>query len=106
LRDSKGTTTHGAKTPRPAKPGADDLEPYRRLIEIQKQLVKMAKQNEQTRRECDALREQAARDLFESLRWKGTFRARLRRKAFRLLKRLPRMTPAEIFRVLNKPAAL
>ena len=85
----------------------DDLEPYRRLIHIQKQLAEMAKQNEQTKRECDALREQMAREVVESLRSRSGLRHRLRTSAFRLLERLPRILAAEtIIRTPNrKPSA-
>jgi len=95
----------GEKTQTPKQAG-DDLESYRRLIEIQKQLVKMQKQHEKTKRECDDLREQAARELFESLRLKGTFRHRIRRKIFKVLKRLPRLTAPELRRLLNSKKAL
>jgi len=39
---------------------AEDLEPYRRLVELQKQMIEMAQQQEQSKRKCDALREQMA----------------------------------------------
>jgi hypothetical protein len=35
----------------------DDLEKYRRLVELQKQMIDLARRYEQTKRECDALRE-------------------------------------------------
>jgi hypothetical protein len=80
-----------------AKPGADDLEPYRRLIEVQKQLAEMARQHEQARRECDALRERMAREMFESIRWQD----KLRYRAHKILRRLPRITAREVLRILN-----
>jgi len=83
------------------KPAGDDLEPYRRLLEIQKQLVRMSQEHEQTKRECQALRQRAAREWFEAERRKGTLRHRVRRSAFKLLKRLPRLTAAELFRMAN-----
>jgi len=80
----------------------DDLEPYRRLIRIQKQLADMAKQNEQTKRQCDALREQLEREI-ELLRTGYGLRHRLRRSAVKLLKRLPRILAAKTTsRTLNR----
>ena len=75
-----------------AKQAGDELEPYRRLLEIQKQLVEMAEQHEQTKRECAALREQVAREMLEPRRWKTDMR-RLQRSAARLLRRLSRGAP-------------
>jgi len=92
---------HGKKKPQIQKPVGDDLESYRRLIEIQKQVEKMAKLHEKTRRECEALRERVAHEAIESLRRRGGLRYRLRLSAFKLLKRLPRARAAEIFRALN-----
>jgi hypothetical protein len=82
---------NGAERPQVAKPVADDLEPYRRLIEIQKQLVEMSKQHEQTRRECDALREQLTRAMIESLPWRGKLRHHLRQSAAKLFQRPQRL---------------
>ena len=91
----------GKKKPQIAKPTGDELESYRRLIEIQKQVAKMAKLHEKTRRECAALREQVAHEAIESLRQRGGLRYRLRLSTFKLLKRLPRLAPAELLRLLN-----
>jgi hypothetical protein len=83
------------------KHGADDLEPYRRLIEVQKQLAEMARKHEQARRECEALRERMAREVFESIRWQDKLRYRLRLRAHKILRRLPRLTARDVFRILN-----
>jgi|SRR5581483_8804664 len=91
----------GKKKPQPTKPSGDELESYRRLIEIQKQVEKMARLHEQTRRECDALREQVAREAIAELRQRGGLRYRLRLSAFKFFKRLPRATAADLFRALN-----
>jgi hypothetical protein len=40
----------------------DDLEPYRRLLETQKQVVNLVKQCEQSKLECALLRERLARE--------------------------------------------
>jgi len=87
--------------PHTRKKTKDDLEPYRQLIEIQKQLAKLAKQHEKTRRECDVLREQVARELAESMHWKPNLRHRLRARAVRFLKRFPRAVAADVLRALN-----
>lgn len=46
-------------------PGATGLESYRRLIELQKQMIELSQQHEQSRRECEALREVVAREVAE-----------------------------------------
>jgi len=85
----------GEERPHVAQQVGDDLEPYRRLIEIQKQLVEMSKQHEQTRRECDALREQLTRAVIESLPWPGKLRHRLRQSAAKLFQRPRRPASVE-----------
>ena len=39
---------------------AHELEPYRRLIELQKEIIRLAQQNERAQRECQALRNHMA----------------------------------------------
>ena len=85
----------GKETLKNGKQVADDLEPYRRLIEIQKQLVNLSKQHEATRREFDALRERVARELTETPRAKAGVPQRLRQSVSKLLKQLSRLTIAE-----------
>ena len=41
-----------------SKPLTDDLEPYRRLVDLQKQMIELVRQHERTRIECAELREQ------------------------------------------------
>jgi hypothetical protein len=38
-------------------PPACDLEPYRRLIALQKEIIKLAEQNERAKKDCLALRD-------------------------------------------------
>lgn len=38
----------------------DSLAAYRHLVELQKQMVELVKQNERSKQECDALREKIA----------------------------------------------
>jgi hypothetical protein len=93
---------NGEGMPQITKQNVDDLEPYRRLVEIQKQLIEMANQHEQGRRACDALREQVTREVMASVRGGGRLRHRISQSASRLFKRLPRnMTAGTFFRSLN-----
>jgi hypothetical protein len=62
----------------------NDLEPYRRLVELQKQMIELAQQHEQSRRECDALRVQVAKEIAQCLREKSGFNHRLRAAMVRL----------------------
>lgn len=41
----------------------DQLEPYRRLIELQKQMIELVQQHEKTKRECGALRAQVMKEM-------------------------------------------
>jgi hypothetical protein len=71
-----------------AKPAATGLESYRRLVELQKQMIELSQLHEQTKRERDALREEVAREVAERLRAQKSLRHRLQHKSTRLLKRL------------------
>jgi len=51
-----------------AKPVADNLEPYRRLIKLQKQMIELVHQHERTKRECIALREQLLEQMIQPRR--------------------------------------
>lgn len=90
------------KSPRPARQITDDLEPYRQLIKIQKQLVKMARKHEKTRRECEVLREEMARELLELSAKESKSPTRLRARAMKFIQRLPRSVAADILRALNR----
>ena len=54
-----------------------DLEPYRRLIELQKQMIELAQQHERTKRECTALREQLLEEMTAAAasRWRCAWNA-------------------------------
>jgi hypothetical protein len=69
-----------------------DLEPYYRLIEMQKQMIDLIQQNAHTERECAALREQLARELETVARSRRRLPERLRESASGLLQRLLRRT--------------
>lgn len=63
---------------------AKDLEAYRRLVELQKQMIELSQHHEQSRRELEALRTQVAREIAARLRGNPTFSQRLRTACLRL----------------------
>ena len=81
------------------KPGekkvADDLEPYRRLVELQKQMIELAQQHERTKRRRDALHELMAREVANRQLHHQGWRHRLQQSAVNLLKRVPGLTVEE-----------
>jgi hypothetical protein len=70
---------------------ANHLEPYQRLVELQKQMIELAQQNERAKQECAELREQVA---VEAITRMGPHRD-LRQKATKALRKLPGMTVAK-----------
>ncbi|MGO8837409.1 MAG: hypothetical protein ACLQAH_01175 [Limisphaerales bacterium] len=68
---------------------AEDLEPYRRLVELQKQMIELAEQHEQSKRKRDALREQMTREATNRLPGHRGLRHRLQWSAAKLLRRVP-----------------
>ena len=60
--------TQGEEEMQAAKLAGDELEPYRRLIELQRQMIELVRQHEKTKRECSALREQLSREMAVLLR--------------------------------------
>ena len=81
---------------------ADDLEPYRRLVELQKQMIELAQQHEQSKRQCDALREQMVREVADRRSVRRGLRHRLQQSAAKLLKRVPGFAPGKTnFGALN-----
>ena len=68
---------------------ADDLEPYRRLVELQKQMIELAQQHEQSKRRRDALHEQMVREVADRRSVRRGLRHRLQKSAAKLLKRVP-----------------
>jgi hypothetical protein len=75
------------------RPVADDLEPYRRLVELQKQMIELAQRHEQTRRRRDALHEQMVREVVGRRHHRRGWRHRLHQSAAKFLKRVPGLTP-------------
>ena len=61
-----------------AKPVADNLEPYRRLIDLQKQMIELVHQHERTKQECAALRERLLEEIIRPRRWPWSLRLEIR----------------------------
>jgi hypothetical protein len=71
------------------QPNGDSLAAYRRLIELQRQMIELGQQHEQSKRECATLREQVTQAASARRRNGKTMRHRLRESAARLLRRMP-----------------
>lgn len=66
---------------------AEDLEPYRRLIELQKQMLVLSRQHEQAKRERDMLREEVVQEVADRIRARKSLRHRWQWKLVKFLKR-------------------
>lgn len=62
----------------------NNLEAYRRLVELQRQMIEVAQQHEQSKRECEALRAQIAHEIVTNLNDKRLLHQRLRTAVSRL----------------------
>lgn len=80
-----------------AKSEVTDLRAYRRLIELQKQMIELSQHHERCRRECEALREVVTREVLEQARARQSPTARLRASAVRLFKRSPLALARQFF---------
>jgi len=80
----KGNMARSDETLAPAKPDTHGLESYRRLIELQKQMIELSQQYEQSKRERDALREEVARVVARQIRTRRGVRHRFRRTVHRI----------------------
>lgn len=80
-----------------AKPEATGLEPYRRLIELQKQMIELSQHHERSRRECDALRDVVAREVAQRARQLNSPTARWRSSAGKLFKLSPLALARQLF---------
>ena len=80
-----------------AKSAETDLESYRRLIELQKQMIELSQHHERSRRECDALRDVVAREVAEQRRIRQSPSARLRATATKLFKLSPLALARQLF---------
>jgi hypothetical protein len=74
---------------------AGDLEQYRRLIALQKQMIKLARENEKAKRECAVLREKVAREVAARLARRKLSR-RLKQKVKKILKQFPKMMMPQV----------
>ena len=80
-----------------AKPEVTGLESYRRLIELQKQMIALSQHHERARRECEALRATVAREVAEQARSRQGAVARWRATAVKLFKRSPIVIARQLF---------
>ena len=80
-----------------ARPAVTGLESYRRLIELQKQMIELSQHHERSRRECDALRDVVAREVVEQARVRQTPMGRLRASASKWFKRSPLALARQLF---------
>lgn len=72
------------KAQQPGKQVGDNLEAYRRLVDLQKQMIELAQQHAQSKRECEALRAQIAQEIATNLHDKRRLHQRLRIAVSRL----------------------
>lgn len=79
-----------------ARSEATDLESYRRLIELQKQMIELSQQHERSRRECEALRETVAREVVARARQQNGG-GKWRSSAGKLLKLSPFTLARQLF---------
>lgn len=70
-----------------AKPKTNGLESYRRLIELQRQMIELSQLHEQTKRERDALREEVAREVIEPMLARRRLRHWLQHSTAKYLRR-------------------
>ena len=76
------------QTTQQTKPVGDDLLPYRRLVELQKQMIEMAHQHKQAKCACHGLREQMALEITARQRARQSRLHRLRYSASGLFRGL------------------
>src|ERR1051325_10576329 len=81
--------SRGVQEVEPRRKVSGDLAQYRRLIELQKQMIKLANQNKKAKRDCAVLREKVAKEVAARLSRKSLSQ-RLRQKAKKVLKQLPK----------------
>ena len=78
----------GANGVETGKSGNGNLEPYYRLVELQKQMIDLIQKNAHAKRECSVLREQLAREVEALARSRRGLPERLRHFASGLFERL------------------
>jgi hypothetical protein len=95
----------GVEDVQSSRQATGDLEQYRRLIELQKQMIKLSKQNEKAKRDCAVLREKVVREVAARLS-RRSLSQRLRQKARKVLKRLPQLVTSQMNSVARKEPSL
>jgi len=80
-----------------AKPAVTGLESYRRLIELQKEMIELSQHHERSRRECDALRDVVAREVVEQARVRQSPMGRFRASAGKWFKHSPLALARQLF---------
>lgn len=80
-----------------AKSAVTDLESFRRLIELQKEMIELSQHHEKSRRECDALRDVVAREVATRARQQNSAAGKLRSSASKLLKLSPFAFARQLF---------
>jgi hypothetical protein len=81
---------------------ADGLEQYRRLVKLQKQMIKLAEKNARSKRECAMLRERVAHEVAARIEGRGRFHQQFHRNAKQMLKRLPGFAMAQSVRAKSR----
>jgi len=71
------------------EPAGDGLESYRRLIELQKQMIELSQKHEQSKHAYAALRKLVASEIAKPLVARRPLRHRLKQSASRLLNHVP-----------------
>jgi hypothetical protein len=74
---------------------AGDLAQYRRLVDLQKQMVALAKQNKMAEQHCAALRERVGSEVVARRKKRASLGQMLRHKVKTVLKVLPGFTGTE-----------
>ncbi|HVU08434.1 MAG TPA: hypothetical protein VHG89_07815 [Verrucomicrobiae bacterium] len=74
---------------------ASDLEQYRRLVELQKQMIELAQQNKLAAQKCDALRERVSAEIIVRRQKRAEASQILHKKLISFLKRFPKFTNTE-----------
>jgi len=79
------------------QPATNGLESYRRLIELQKQMIELSQHHERSRRECEALRNVVTREAEAQSRRRRSSGARFMASAARLFRRFPLSLTKQFF---------
>ncbi len=96
-RGNKGAMLRDDEKLGKEEPQGNGLESYRHLIELQKQMIELSQHHEQSRRECEALRDAVARELADQFRERQSVGRRLRTSAIKLLKQSPGALARQLF---------